>query len=384
MKTISILLLVLMLNASCQETRTAALESNYGSNKNLKQQTEESAKINLKLNGRNICGLFDFVFSKENKIIGVGIGSEAGVAAANKQDGFENKSKEIFFVCSSDDFGKTWQGEKGIPYEKIGTVSGITQYDKATFIGGADGSIWVKDETKWQSVYEPKSDSYSFRHTEFANGESGFAVSETEYGSQIFKTQNGGKSWQKVYENEISGHPFDLLVINDNTAIVAMNNDYILRTEDGGKTWKPQELENTGRTIKEDDWIDLKDNGASDLTLTSGGIVWIVGKKGSLYYSDDKGKTWKRPDKMPDSIQQQELKSIAFSTIGKGVAVGENGYIIISEDNGRTWNEVPQNALKTNISESDVTKNLERLIKVKFNNENAIILGLQGVYEISF
>jgi hypothetical protein len=48
-----------------------------------------------------------------------------------------------------------------------------------------------------------------------------------------------------------------------------MNDEYIVRTEDGGKTWKPQELENTRRTIKEDDWIDLKDNGASDLTRAS-------------------------------------------------------------------------------------------------------------------
>jgi hypothetical protein len=87
---------------------------------------------------------------------------------------------------------------------------------------------------------------------------------------------------------------------------------------------------------------------------------------------------------MPDSVHQQKLNSIAFSANGKGVVVGENGFIIISEDNGKTWNEIPQNALKRNFPESEVTKNLEKLVKVKFNNENAIILGLQNVYEISF
>lgn len=384
MKVVLIITLVLMLNLSCQETRTVAVESDYSSNKNPKQQTEESAKINLRLIGTNTCGLFDFVFSKEKEIIGIGIGSEAGIASADKQSKFENNSKEVLFVCSSNDFGRTWQGEKGIPYERIGTILGITEFGNGILIGAADGSIWGKYETKWQPVHKPKSNSYGFRFIEFSGNEIGFAVSETEYGSQVFKTQNGGKDWHKVYENQISGHPFDLLVLDKSLVIIAMNDNYVLRTEDGGKTWKPQELENTGRTIKDDDWIDLKDNGASDLTLTSNGIVWVVGKKGSLYYSGDKGKSWKRPDKMPDSIQQQELKSIAFSTSGKGVAVGENGYIIITEDHGKTWNEVPQNALKKNISESDVTKKLERLIKVKFNNENAIILGLEGVYEISF
>jgi hypothetical protein len=197
MKIVSILLLVLMLNVSCREMKTTAVESNSVSNKNQKQQPEESARINLKLNGRNTSGLFDFVFSKENKIIGIGIGSQSGVASANKKDGFESKSKEIFFVCSSDDWGKTWHGERGIPYENIGTISGITESDETAFIAGADGSIWTKNETKWQSIYEPKSDSYSFRHIEFASNGIGFAVSETEYGSQIFKTQNSGKLGKK-------------------------------------------------------------------------------------------------------------------------------------------------------------------------------------------
>lgn len=384
MKTISIVLLVVTLSASCQEMRTAPTEPAYDDGKSIEQRFEESAKINLKQNGKNTCGLFDFVILKESELIGVGIGSEAGVASANKPGGLQNKPKEIFFVCNSDDLGKTWQGERGLPYESIGTISGITEHNQTPFIGGVDGSIWVKNETKWQSVYEPKSDSSSFRHIEFADNETGFAASETEYGSQIFKTQDGGKSWHQVYKNEISGHPFDLLVVDKDTAIVAMNDEYILRTEDGGKTWKPQALENTEKMIKEDDWIDLNDNGASDLTFTSDGIVWVVGQKGSLYYSDDKGKAWKRPDKMPDSIKQQELHSIAFSPSGKGVAVGQNGYIILSEDAGKTWSEIAQSTAKEQILESEVTRNLDKLIKVKFKNESAIILGSHGVYELSF
>ncbi len=384
MKIISILLLVVMLSASCQEMRTAATESNYDGGKGIEQRSEETAKISLKQNGPNTCGLFDFVILKENELIGVGIGSEAGVASANKPGGVQSKSKEIFFVCSSGDLGKTWQGEREIPYENTGPISGITEHNRTVFIGGADGSIWVKNEAKWQSIFEPKSDSYRFRYIQFVDNETGFAACETEYGSQIFKTQNGGQSWNKVYENEISGHPFDLLVIDKNTAIIAINDEYILRTEDGGKTWKPEELENTGRTVKEDDWIDLNDNGASALALTSKGIVWVVGQKGSLYYSDDKGKTWKRPDKFPDSIKQQELQSIAFSPSGKGVAVGQNGYIILSEDAGKTWNEIPQGTIKEQVLASEVTKNLDKLIKVKFKNESAVILGSRGVYELSF
>lgn len=100
MKIVSILLLVLMLNVSCREMKTTAVESNSVSNKNQKQQPEESARINLKLNGRNTSGLFDFVFSKENKIIGIGIGSQSGVASANKKDGFESKSKKSFLFVA--------------------------------------------------------------------------------------------------------------------------------------------------------------------------------------------------------------------------------------------------------------------------------------------
>jgi photosystem II stability/assembly factor-like uncharacterized protein len=363
---------------------TPATKSNHDGGKSIKQRPEESAKVGIRQIGQNTCGLFDFAYSKGNEIIGVGIGSEVGVASANKSGSLQNKQKDIFFVCNSNDLGKTWQGEREIPYESTGPISGITERNGTVFIWGANGFIWAKNEAKWQSVFEPKSEIYRFRYIEFLDNKTGFAASETEYGTQIFKTQDGGKSWNKVYENEISGHPFDLLVVDKDTAIIAINDEYIIRTEDGGKTWKAQELESTGRTIKEDDWISLTDNGASDLTLASDGVVWVVGKKGSLYYSDDKGKTWKRPDKMPNSIKEQELKSIAFSPSGNGVAVGQNGYIIISHDAGKTWNEIPQNAVKKHISENDVTKNPDKLIKVKFKNENAIVLGLLGVYEISF
>jgi photosystem II stability/assembly factor-like uncharacterized protein len=375
MKVIAILSLVLMLNASCQEIRTTAIESKNTDFKNLeKKDTKEAIPASIKLVGRNAHSVYDFVFSDSGEIVGVGIGNESG------------------YVYVSNDMGKSWKKEEAFVQNDKGSVKGIIKKGGDIYATNTGGMVIkrVSSETKWERISKPDPKLHSatyFRYIEFANDEIGYAVSEafseTEHGSRIFQTQDGGKTWKMVYENILSGMPFDLLVIDEKTAIVAMNDEYILRTEDGGKTWKPQELESTGKTIKEDDWIDLKNNGASDLTL-SNGIVWVVGEKGSLYYSDDKGKTWKRPDKMPDSIRQQELKSIAFSTDGKGVAVGENGYIIISEDNGKTWNEVSNDVLTKNILKNEVSKNLDRLVKVKFDNEKAIVLGLQGVYAISF
>lgn len=74
--------------------------------------------------------------------------------------------------------------------------------------------------------------------------------------------------------------------------------------------------------------------GASDLEISSD-IVWVVGDKGSIYFSEDKGKMWKRPTKLPDDITQKTLRSVAFSSLGKGAAVGEGGYVAISTDFGR-------------------------------------------------
>jgi photosystem II stability/assembly factor-like uncharacterized protein len=383
MKTIGILLIALILNASCQETKTAALTPKNGGGDNL-TKTRETPRISFKRNGENKCGLFDFVLSNENSLIGFGLGSRIGTASANKQNGSEVRATRNIFVCSSEDRGKSWSGESGIPYENIGPISSIAENEQEVYIGGEDGSIWEKRGMTWQAIYEPKVNGCSFRQIDLSNNGVGFAACETKYGAQIFKTQNDGKTWQKVYENEISGHAFDLLVVDENVAIVAVNDDYVLRTEDGGKSWRPQELENTGRIVNDKDWIDLKDNGASALTLAPGGIVWITGKNGSLYYSDDEGETWKRPDKMPGSIQQQELKSIAFSTSGRGIVVGKKGYIIISEDNGKTWNEIPQTLLVKSISENDNPNLPDTLLKVRFSGENAIILGLLGVYEVSF
>ncbi len=63
---------------------------------------------------------------------------------------------------------------------------------------------------------------------------------------------------------------------------------------------------------------------------------WAVGDRGSLFMSNDGGKSWKIQD---GAIKTGWwLRDIAFITPTKGIAVGASDTIVLTDDGGKTWN----------------------------------------------
>jgi photosystem II stability/assembly factor-like uncharacterized protein len=264
---------------------------------------------------------------------------------------------------------------------------GITTQGENLWIVGTNGIVAIRGQSSddWKKVAQLPVSEANF--IAFANNRLGFIVckvfSKTDSGLKIFRTQDAGVTWKNVYENLEAGNPFDLAVLDDETILVAVNDEYLLRSNDGGYTWNQIEMNPTHNKNDRIDWIREDHDGASDIEVSKG-RVWIAGEKGSIYFSEDKGKTWTRPSSLPESVKNKSLTSVSFSLNGNGVAVGDSGYMIFSTDFGETWNEPPSEINSILLPNAQSEGRKEDLHRVRFFDDYAIILGSKGVYKASF
>jgi photosystem II stability/assembly factor-like uncharacterized protein len=102
--------------------------------------------------------------------------------------------------------------------------------------------------------------------------------------------------------------------------------------------------------------------------FTPDAIGWAVGNKGSFYRSSDQGKTWQKPENLPQDFLKQSWHSINFADAMRGMAVGENGAIAITDNGGITWSYY----------DSQIKENLDKVI---LKGRTAIILGSKTIYK---
>jgi photosystem II stability/assembly factor-like uncharacterized protein len=265
--------------------------------------------------------------------------------------GYDGHDPNRLYV--SNDRGRTWS-IRAIPSEGFTTSAISFIDDRHGWIVGTSGLVlYTKDGGEsWEKLGRPTR--YELDRVQFINVSVGYAASGTEWGCEIFRTTDGGRNWRKSYEASRSGHVFHLAVLSEKIAIAAINDDHLIRTDDGGTTWKP---------------VESKLTGAASVVFTSTGTGWVVGRKGSFYLSTDQGKTWKRPENLPGYVLDHDWISIDFVDDERGIAVGNDGLVIFTHDGGRTWSKV----------ESDID---EEFLRVKFHGKTAVILGWQNVYEV--
>ena len=107
----------------------------------------------------------------------------------------------------------------------------------------------------------------------------------------------------------------------------------IIRTTDGGISWKEYPITFEGK-LKDVDFWD-KDLGVA------------VGENGLIFRTSDGGGNWIKISPPTTS----NLLSVAFSNSTNLIAVGDNGLIFRSEDVGQTWNSIPSGS---NLSLNDL------------------------------
>lgn len=198
---------------------------------------------------------------------------------------------------------------------------------------------------------------------DFVDPQNGLAIGQD---GLILKTGDGGQTWKQIALElplqewqAAQPHIFALSRGTDPRKVWAVGPaGTIIYSEDGGETWQNLSL---GR--------DVTLNGVSFVSDTEG---WVVGEFGTILHTVDGGKTWEeqkhvlnlpkytRPELSEEEAIRQRvpplyledlfLVAVNFRTPTEGYIAAESGILLRTEDGGRTWTNVPSGSFNTLLS----------------------------------
>ncbi|MEO6917506.1 MAG: YCF48-related protein [Collimonas sp.] len=146
----------------------------------------------------------------------------------------------------------------------------------------------------------------------------------------VLKTADGGETWKLLRQQYGEEQPILSIWFGDASNGLAVGLfGMALSTGDGGLSWNP---------------VKLSDGDAADRHLyrilgTPAGTLLIMAEAGTVFRSEDGGKHWEEID---TGEKGSLWSAVAFSDNGVSavVAVGMRGHIIRSADDGKSWQPI--------------------------------------------
>lgn len=217
----------------------------------------------------------------------------------------------------------------------------FTSSDKG-WVAGDDGYLASTTDGGRTWTQYPLNTTENINEIYFRNEDNGYLVA----GRKMFITRDAGRSWQdiRIYRSgEFGAAQPDFLSIRfsdkkrgyvigslfkrvgkDDIVVDSL----LMRTEDGGETWKRIALPTKVELFH----LDFDGNQRG----------WIVGDDGVILASTDEGNTWVKQD----SGTKASLFNVDFRDSREGYVVGGSGVILRTENGGSTWEKV-ETDLKT-------------------------------------
>jgi photosystem II stability/assembly factor-like uncharacterized protein len=221
--------------------------------------------------------------------------------------------------------------------------------EKVVWASGSNGTVLRSLDAgeSWEINIVPGAEKNDFRSIYAWDDKRAlvFGILGPEFG---YKTQNGGKSWEVVFQDTTQGLFFNSLKFADEKNGLAVSDPidgkfYILKTVDGGDNW--ERVENIPECVEGEA------NFAASNTCIEylpSGKAWIAsgGKAARVFYSADFGASWevaKTP--MIRGLASSGIFSISFKTEKEGVIVGgiydqpelNTNIAAYTVDGGVTW-----------------------------------------------
>jgi photosystem II stability/assembly factor-like uncharacterized protein len=216
--------------------------------------------------------------------------------------------------------GAGWHGLSFLPASGLGWVMSDTQ----TIYRSVDrGLTWTAPVPQTSAVMIGVSDFH------FVDAQRGWAVSNPGYGlSSIFRSRDGGQSWQVVPGFESFSNLAAVRFSPDGQNGVAVGDGKVaLVSNDGGTTWSAS--------------LTGVDSALRRLYFfADGNTVVAVGANGVVLRSTNRGRQWSRMATPTDN----QLNDVAFTSAQNGWAVGDSGTILFTTDGGQTWAVQPSGA----------------------------------------
>ncbi|MBC7900801.1 MAG: hypothetical protein H7070_12205 [Saprospiraceae bacterium] len=209
----------------------------------------------------------------------------------------------------------------------------FTSAEKGWIAGDAGYLAWTSDGGRSWSRYVLNT-TEDINEIYFRNDSNGYLVA----GKKLFITSDGGSSWLDTTIYRASdfrnGTPEFLsirfsdkkrgLIVGSvlNRKGDAVLDSLVMRTEDGGETWRRVIMPSKAELFH------LDFNGSSH--------AWIVGDKGVILASVDYGATWR----VQASGTERALFNVDFHNDDEGYAVGGKGTILRTDNGGAIWQKV--------------------------------------------
>ncbi|UYM07676.1 WD40/YVTN/BNR-like repeat-containing protein [Solicola gregarius] len=190
------------------------------------------------------------------------------------------------------------------------------------------GSVWRTTDggDSWQNVSPPESDGLLFRDVEALGARSAvvLAIGPGE-ASRIYRTADAGKTWHETFRNRTEQAFFNCvdfypggrrgLAVSD-----PVDGKFrILSTDDGGRSWSVQSPAGMPDSTGEANF-----SASGDCLVIRGHNAWFGsgGSAARVFRSSDLGRTWTASDSTIPAGEAAGVFGLAFRTPWQGVAVG--------------------------------------------------------------
>ena len=209
------------------------------------------------------------------------------------------------------------------PLPKEVSIRGIQATSDATvFVSGTQGTLakTEDDGQTWTFMHVPDSEALDFRDVQVLDNASIVLMSAGEgKASNIFKSSDGGQSWEKTFEMTEEKGFLNAISFWDDQNGVALGDPiegthYLVITNDAGKSWS--RLNPSGIPAMHEGEYGFAASG-SNLMTSGKEDLWIVtgGTHSRLFHAKNRGKTWTAKDL---DLQKGQASTGAFSIAVSG------------------------------------------------------------------
>lgn len=249
-------------------------------------------------------------------------------------------------IIFSNNGGNTWLSK---PIDKKINLNDIYCFPtgKVIIVGDSSTIFYSKNFLDTLQLI-PLQKGYTFFKVKFIDEQTGYITGNK---GLILKTINGGINWYKVITNTTT-LIFDVDFFDSRRGFAVGWNGLLLKTTNGGETWQRVDNFSTDNYLKS---IDLENNGfgiiaggdATVVKTTNFGEEWelkriavvgglqkvyflsenyvsLIGSKGTLMISKDRGQNWN----LIDTRSFTNMNDMALSPNGQLYLVGYNGQIL--------------------------------------------------------
>lgn len=229
----------------------------------------------------------------------------------------------FLFGCQEDnetvDRG-TWSVQTTPVTEKLNDVVFISE-NQGWIAGNGSSLLYSEDGENWEKRNISDGNTYNFLSVDFSGSELGLAAGEDITNNQgvIFRTRNGGDSWNRVDLSSDYQRVYKIAFADENTVYALAQSQKLIKSADGGMNWTETHEFNS----QMEDFAVLNND------------LWVCGKSGNLQYSSDGGANW--IDRSPATGSWLSAVYFLGNSTGYATTAYGDATVFKTSDSGNSW-----------------------------------------------